>query len=72
MVYVYKCLQAQYAELIILNTLSMCEVEKAEEKNGIAEIRMYGALERKQKLRRITVYIFNHLLLAWLIIKDKI
>jgi hypothetical protein len=47
-----------------LKTLSMFEVEKAEEKNLIAEIRMNGALERNQKMRRITVYIFNHLLLA--------
>jgi hypothetical protein len=39
------------------------EIEK-EEKNWIAEIRKYGALERNQKMRRITVYIFNHLLLA--------
>lgn len=46
---VYKCLQAQYAKLTTLNTSSMFEVEKVEEKNWIAEIRMYGALERKQK-----------------------
>jgi len=62
--YVHKCLQAQYAELIILNMLNMFEVEKAEGKNWIAKIRKHGALEMTQKMRRITVYIFNHLLLA--------
>jgi hypothetical protein len=38
--YVYKCLQAQYLELIILNTLKMFEGKKGEEeeeKNWIAE-----------------------------------
>jgi len=49
LVYVYKCLQAQYAELIVFNTLDMFEVEKGEEKNRIAEIRKNGALERNQK-----------------------
>jgi hypothetical protein len=42
----------------------MFEVEEAEEKNWIAEIRKYGAMEKNQKMRRITVHIFNHLLLA--------
>jgi hypothetical protein len=42
----------------------MFEVEKAEGKNWIAKIRKHGALEMTQKMRRITVYIFNHLLLA--------
>jgi len=50
----------------------MFEFEKEEGKNWIAEIRKYGALERNHKMRRITVYNFNSLLLAWLIVKDDI
>jgi hypothetical protein len=42
----------------------MFEVGKSEEKNWIAEIRKDGALERNQKMKRIRVNSFNHLLLA--------
>jgi hypothetical protein len=44
--------------------LNVFEFEKEEGKNWIAEIRKYGALEGNHKMRRIAVYIFNHLLLA--------